>query len=282
VAAVPQKAQERKLAGCKSPLLPSPYGTPGTSVEGPAGETRSVASTGVAHSPRAPPTGVEERGCDSLRRYLFWVELRPGPSGPEEGLVDVGTAPYRSEYQNSYQEAPDLNDPALRSDLMKRLGSWLKRHGISQTTAAKRLSLHRGHLSNLIRGEHVPNEGICRAAIRYMTGSVESSPRADASESSDLTDGEQIVAELRDIATGKTPPPGPEDEVTVAPIAPVEVATTPVPEPVKAPRVQYRRPLCAAEVTAVGSIVRAVIETRPGMTADDLIEVTKAVVEGLR
>ncbi len=157
----------------------------------------------------------------------------------------------------------DLTAPARRSLLMKGLGKWLKERGISQTFAAEVLGLHRGHLSNLIRGEHVPSPEICQNVLKLMS-TTETSPRAVSAPEPTPTE------------------PSIEEQMT-APVTPsVESAPPPVPTPVRPPAIRYRRSLCAGEVTAVGSIVKAYIATKGSMTADEVVAVTKAVVEGFR
>lgn len=178
----------------------------------------------------------------------------------------------------SDEERAEAGSRSRRRKLMRDFGRWLKERDIPQSFAAGLLGVHRGYLSNLIAGKHVANAEICKKALQVMTTGDSASPRA-RSEKIDLTDGEQIALELRDIATGKTPPPPDEAvppsvvvDVTVGPSKPVQVSK---PQPL-------RRPLDEDACKAVSSIVLVMIGQRPEMTPGELVAVTRAVADGFR
>jgi predicted XRE-type DNA-binding protein len=141
-------------------------------------------------------------------------------------------------------ERGDAVDRSLRRQIMRNLGVWLRERQITQDFAAAQLHLHRGHLSNLIRGKHVASDEICKATKCLMDFGDGVSPRA--------------------------------------PEKPLDVTVPLPPSVVKKPTVRYRRALLPEEITAVGQIVQVMIQKQPKMTVDELVAVTRAAAEGFR
>lgn len=145
-----------------------------------------------------------------------------------------------------------------RRDCLRRLGVWLKQREISQSDAAKRLGLHRGHLSNLIAGKHIASDGIVVDVEALMSEPDASAPVVERSK---------LLFDLNN-----EPIDIPEDSAPEArPIRKVR--------PVRSPRAT---PLQPEAMAAVVSIVRVIIDMEPEMAAERLVAVTRAASDGFR
>ena len=169
-----------------------------------------------------------------------------------------------------------------RTTLMKRFGEWLKEQSKTQKWAGPLLNVYPGYLSNLVTGKQVASEEVCQKASELMRlGRLPPNKTAEVKKAAKVKVKKKI-AKLRTAPAKpedlpfKRPPPSKAAQ-TIKKLVRKPKIVEPAPHLRLARAVARRRPT-PAEVKAVGDLVVTCIKIMPGMTVDQLVEVTDAVM----
>lgn len=142
---------------------------------------------------------------------------------------------------------------ARRQKIMMSLRAWMEQQGVSRQEVADALGITRGHLSTLINANRTATNDQCLKALALVDGGF--IPGA----------GEIKVAK----AKKRTRPPAKKKQ-------------QPRSEPKKTPKPNKLRPLTKFEAAFVQSVAKSWIQENKGASADELVDVVRALANGIR